>query len=233
MTEEVKEQGSGNAQYTPESSGDQSEAQPQYVTVEQAEQMVREAVKQSQATAQKLVAKSGNRLKANVQEKLQALEATLKLQSDAGVEITPEQRKALQQQVVVDALAEEPEVDPNAQPSQSGETQPPAGQGEQPDPITQAAWSMMQERGVDILEDDPEFGILDMASPYKFLLSVDKAITTKETRLQKSSSEEPKEGSPHARIPGAGAGGQSEGALLPQGTPPIERLNTFYKKKGL
>jgi len=230
MTEEVKGQGTGNAQYTPEGRGDQSQSQPQYITVDEAKKLTEQAVQEAVSKAQSLVDKSGNRVQAKVQERLQNLEATLKMQTDAGVEITPAQRKALEQQVVLDTF-KEAEADPNAQSTQKEPPQAPPGQGEQIDPITQAAWTMMQERGVDILENDPEFKILDMSSPYKFLLSVDKAISAKETRVQSSSEEPEPMGSPNARIPGAGAGGSSNNTLLPQGTPPIDRLNKFFKNK--
>jgi len=230
MTGEVTGQGTGNAQFTPEGRGDQSQSQPQYITVDEAKKLTEQAVQEAVSKAQSLVDKSGNRVQARVQERLKELEATLKMQADAGIEVTPAQKKALQQQVVVDALAEEPGADPNAQSTQKEPPQAPPGQGEQIDPITQAAWTMMQERGVDILESDPEFKILDMSSPYKFLLSVDKAISAKETRVQ-SSSEEPNQmgSNPHARIPGAGAGGSSSN-LMPDGTPAIDRLDAYFRK---
>ena len=232
MTGEVKEQGTGNAQFTPENSGDQSETQPQFITVEQAKQLTEQAVQEAVSKAQSLVDKSGNRVQAKVQERLQSLEATLKLQTDAGVEITPEQKKAMQQQVMLDALSEAPpEADPNA-PAPPGEPQTPPGQAEQVDPITQAAWNRMKEVGVDILDEDPEFKILDMASPYSFLLSVDKAIAAKQSRIQNSPEVPTQTGAnPNARIPGAGSGGGSN-TLLPQGTPPIERLDNYFKKQG-
>lgn len=236
MTEEVKKQEAGNLQGSTDKSGDQSESTPQFVTMEQAQAMVNDALKAAESKTQSLVAKSGNRIQASVQEKLANLETALKLQADMGIEITPQQKKQLQNQAVMDALSQV-EQEP---PPEEGTQQPPPSQGQQQAPpqadaITQAAWAMMQERGIDILENDPEFSELDMTSPYKFLLSVDKAINDKEQRLAQGTSQD--EGANQnqqgkfARIPGAGAGSTGSN-LMPDGTPPMERLGKFYTKKG-
>jgi len=161
---------------------------------------------------------------------LKQLEKHFELQKAAGVEVTPEQQATMRNAVLLDGIQQEPEkIEPT-----EGQTpgQAPAQAPEQAqDPITQAAWSMMEERKVEILDEDPEAKTLDTSSPYKFLLSLDKAITAKETRLQKEPppEEEQTTGSPQGRIPGAGAGGAT-GSLLPDGTPPMERLNSYYKK---
>jgi len=163
---------------------------------------------------------------------LKQLEKHFEMQKAAGVEVTPEQQATMRNAVLLDGIQQEPE---ESEPTE-GQTpgQAPAQAPEQaPDPITQAAWSMMEERKVEILDEDPEAKILDTSSPYRFLLSLDKAITAKETRLQEEPPpEDPNQptGSPQGRIPGAGAGGAT-GSLLPDGTPPIERLSSYYKKK--
>jgi hypothetical protein len=176
----------------------------------------------------------GSSVQKKVQTELQSLQKVIEDQKAAGIEITPQQEESLKQRTVMNVLSEEPEEpEPSEPQTTSPEQAQPGEQKEAPDPITQAAWSMMKERKVEIMDEDPEFEILDMSSPYKFLLSVDKAITAKETRLQKEPPPEEPEptGSPHARIPGAGAGGPT-GSLLPDGTPPLERLQSHYKKQG-
>lgn len=231
MNEDVQGQDLGKVQ--PQPSGqkvDQSQTQPNYVTIEQAQQMVADAIQKAESKAQSLVAKSGNRLQAKVQESLKSLEATLKLQAEQGIEITPAQQEAMRNRVVMEALSEAEEETPAAQAGQAGEPQPQNVQAGQIDPITQAAWDLMQERGVVIEPGDPELEMLDQSTPYKFLLSVEKAITTKETRLQSSSNEEPKTVPPQARIAGVGAGG-SGASLLPDGTPAIERLDKYFSNK--
>lgn len=163
---------------------------------------------------------------------LKQLEKHFEMQKAAGVEVTPEQQATMRNAVLLDGIQQEPE---ESEPTE-GQTpgQAPAQAPEQaPDPITQAAWSMMEERKVEILDEDPEAKILDTSSPYRFLLSLDKAITAKETRLQEEPPpEDPNQttGSPQGRIPGAGAGGAT-GSLLPDGTPPMDRLSSYYKKK--
>lgn len=230
MNEDVQGQDLGKVQFTPSGQeGEQGQTQPEYVTVDQARRMTEEAVQQAVSKAQSLVDKSGNRLQEKIQAKLKDLESTLKVQAAAGIKITPEQEQALRQQVMVDALAEVEE--PAAQAGQTRETQTQDAQAGQIDPISQAAWELMQERGVEILENDPEAKMLDFSTPYKFLLSVEKAVSTKEQRLQSSSGEEPnKSVPPQARIPGAGSGGPGN-SLMPSGTPAIERLDKYFSNK--
>ena len=172
-------------------------------------------------------------IRGEIKTAFKQLEDTLKAQKAVGIEVTPAQEEAMRQHVMQDVLTKEPI---EAEPQILVRGQAPAQAPDlAPDPITEAAWSEMKKRGIDILEEDPEFAILDSSSPYKFLLSVDKAIAAKETRLQNEPPPtEPNQTGPNpiARIPGAGAGGQSN-QLLPQGTPPLERLSSFYKKQGI
>lgn len=221
-------QGNGNAQPNPTAGEDgQSHTQPETITEERVLEIAREVAQDvSTRVTQSHVSKSENKTKV----RLQALEDTLKMITDAGGEVTPEQRQRLQQQIIVDSLTEEEE--PGAPPDKPDLSQGQGQEGEQIHPINSVAAMIMDERGIDILQDDPEADLLDMSSPTKFILSLDKAITAKEQRLQNpSEGTEEQTGSPHARIAGAGAGGSTK-SLLPDGTPAIDRLDSFYRKQG-
>jgi len=207
--------------------------QQEFLTRTEAETLFKNLEDKFVSRTQGLLDSMSNSVQKRVQADLQSLQKVLETQKAAGVEITPEQENALKQQTVMSVLTEEPEAPAESEPQTiSPEQGQPGEQKGAPDPITQAAWSMMEERKVEILDEDPEAKTLDTSSPYKFLLSLDKAITAKETRLQKEPppEEEQTTGSPQGRIPGAGAGGAT-GSLLPDGTPPMERLNSYYKKK--
>ncbi len=207
--------------------------QPEFLTRTEAETLFKNLENKFVSRTQGLLDSMSSSVQKRVQVDLQALQKVLEAQKVAGVEISPEQENALKQQTVMSVLTEEPEApaepEPQTIPPEQGQ---PGEQKGAPDPITQAAWSMMEERKVEILDEDPEAKTLDTSSPYKFLLSLDKAITAKETRLQQ---EPPPEdlnqttGSPQ-NIPGVGAGGAT-GSLLPDGTPPIERLSSYFGKK--
>jgi hypothetical protein len=210
------------------------EVQQEYLTRAEVANLLKEQEDRFVSRTQGLLDSMGSSVQKRVQTGLQSLQKVIEDQKAAGIEITPQQEEALKQRTVMNVLSEEPEEpEPSEPPTTSpGEAQP-GEQKEAPDPITQSAWDMMKDRGVEILDEDPEIEILDTSTPYKFLLSVDKAITAKETRLQNEpppEETEEKTGSPHGRIPGAGAGG-STGSLLPDGTPPLDRLNSYYKKK--
>jgi hypothetical protein len=210
----------------------------QFLTVAEYEagqkQLLEEVKKSNSGLAGSMGETQGKRIAHDVrgiiQAELKQLGRVLEASKAAGNEISPELENSMKQQIINDALTNEPEEIPASQ--DLAPPQAPAQAPEEPqDPITAAAWKEMKERGVEIFEEDPEYELLDMATPYKFLLSVDKAISAKETRLQETPPEE-KPGSPNVRIPGVGAGGES-GTLLPQGTPAIDRLDAHYKKQGI
>lgn len=209
------------------------EVQPEYLTRTEVANLLKEQedrfVERTKGLLNSISDKTQNKVQAALKEYQRAVEA----QKAAGIEISPEQDRATKQQIIMEALASE-----EAAPLEPGTQTPGNAQtGNEPeaDPITQEAWRMMEERGVTIQENDPEYRILDMSSPYKFLLSVDKAITAKATRLQQApSSEEPNQtgSNPLGRIAGAGAGGSGNNTLLPDGTPPIDRLSRHYSQQG-
>lgn len=163
---------------------------------------------------------------------LKQLEKHFEMQKAAGVEVTPEQQAAMRNAVLLDGIQKEPDESEPPE-TQAPEKAPAQEPGKAPDPITQAAWDLMEEKGIELLDEDPEVEMVDNSSPYKFLLSLAKALETKATRLQKeppTSQDETPPAPLNARIPGVGSG-KPTGSLLPEGTPPLERLSRYYSKK--
>jgi hypothetical protein len=200
------------------------------------EQLLNELKKSNKGLAGSMGETQGKRISSDVREivrqEFKQLGSLVEAQKAAGVEITPEQENAMKQNIVMNALSAEPE-EPKPEEEQAAGGAPAQEPTQQADPISQAAWTMMQERGTDILESDPEFETLDMESPYKFLMSVDAAINAKEQRLaqegtSKESANENQQGK-FARIPGAGAG-KTGSSLMPEGASPMDRLSKHYGK---
>lgn len=181
-----------------------SVAQPQYVTLEQAERLAKDAAEEAFRRAQSLYSKGQAGFEKKVQADLKNLEKALDLQKKAGVSITPEQENHMRQQVINQAFMAEDQpnqADTTAgQPAQAGQDEEP------PDPVTASAWAMMANSGVDILEEDPEYTqIVDRKTDdaYVFLRSIEKAIEAKRQRLAVQP-----QGQPPSRTPtNAGAGG--------------------------
>lgn len=162
--------------------------QPQYVTMEQAAQLAKEAADDAFRRAQSLYSKSQAGFEKKVQADLKNLEKALDLQKKAGISITPEQENTMRQQVINQAFMDDGQptqqvTSPN-QPAQAGEEEGP------PDPVTAAAWKIMEDAGIDDIEEsDPEFSLIDENTPdaFKFLRSIEAATEAKRKRLAEQS----------------------------------------------
>lgn len=152
-------------------------AQPLTLTQEEFERRLKEAEDRALARAQSLFDKGQTKVRA----RLDQLEQSLK-----GVQIAPEEREKLRQQVINAALTEEdappqpsaPAAGQTAQPGQAA----PAPEGQDLDPISTEALRMMTAAGVVIEDDDPEAKTIDQSSAYAFLRSVEAAIEAKRRR---------------------------------------------------
>lgn len=148
--------------------------------------MVADAEEKAFRRAQGLVEKTNSGVLKKVQENMAALEKSFKLQADAGFPVAPEQAERLKAQVLQQAFTE-PEPAPPPAPAQAADAGPQRAPGAPEaadlDPVNAEALSMMRLAGVTIEDSDPEAKLIDQASPYAFLKSVDKAIEAKRTRL--------------------------------------------------
>lgn len=210
--------------------GQGGQAQPETLTRQEIQALLQEQENRFVERTKGLLNSISDKTQNKVQTALAEFQRSIEVQKAAGIELSPEQMKAAQQQVIMDAISK-----PEEQETLSGtEATSAAQQTQQPttaDPITQEAWKMMEDNGVDILEQDEEYKSLDFTSPYRFLKSVEQAIEAKKLRLGNTSNAEQENKNAFTRIPGAGAGGTGS-SLMPEGTPAIDRLNQFYRKAG-
>jgi hypothetical protein len=196
----------------PDASGQsagQGTAQPQFVTLEQAQKLAKDAADEAFKRAQSLYSKGQAGFEKKIQADLKNLEKALELQKKAGVVVTPEQENHLRQQVINQAFMADDQPPQQPSPEQTP-AQADAGE-EPPDPVTASAWQMMEQAGVDILEEDPEFKQYvntNTEDAYVFLKSIEAAIAAKKQRLATQP-----QAQPQVRTPtNVGAGG---------GPPPI------------
>ena len=119
-----------------------------------------------------------------VQGDLGALKQTLDIMKASGVQVTPEQEQAMRNQVIARAY-ETPQGTPGAPAAQPQPEYVPGEEDfeEPPDPVTIQAWTMMEQMGVYINEDDPEVSLLDQTGEQAFIASVKPAIEAKIKRL--------------------------------------------------
>jgi hypothetical protein len=146
--------------------------QPKYLTVAEAAALEDRIVRRVQG----LTDKADSRIQKEVRQQIKTMEASLKA---AGITMTPEQKAALQQNVINQTLTAETQPESSeAPPTQA------SAQGQQaPDPISLAGWEIMKDAGMNIDPGDPEVSLLDVTSPGKWLSSIPAAIAAKKARL--------------------------------------------------
>jgi len=187
--------------------------QSEYISRDEAQQLADQAAEKAFKRSQALITKSNERIRAEVTR----LET---LQTKAGLPpLTPEQREKITDQVREEVLTE---PSPTAMP----------GHGvadEDLDPVNKIATSMMNEAGVLILEEDPEFKTLsETKDPYIFIKELAKAIEAKRARTS-TQAEKSKAAAIHN--PGLGTGAQPPPEVRPgQG---YEVLGEYFAEKGL
>lgn len=150
-------------------------AQPEYITLQDAQRLFKDAEEKAFRRAQGLVDKADNRTTKKVQENLQAVQGMLDALKGQGIEVPAEKALALKNQAIEKAYAVDPESTPV---SPQEPAQAPVQEDGQVDPVTAIAWKMMQDSGVVVDETNP---LLDRSSEMAFLNSVQAAITASGT----------------------------------------------------
>ena len=183
----------------PEPQSEQTNVQqPEYLTKQEAVNLVNElAAKQFQAL-QSMQAKQENRVKDEVEKRLQVLTA-------AGLTPTPEQAARIQD-ATRQQFAEMDEA--NTAIANQGDAQAPMMQQQAIHPVIATANEIMRKAGVTINDNDPELKLIDQNTDDEltFLNSVQSAVIAKAKRLADARQ---KQFDP-AKTPGAlGAGDQS------------------------
>lgn len=196
-------------------------AQQEVLTLNQVQRMVKEAEENVFRRAQGLIDKVDTRITKEVRNKLKGLDATLKVQRDAGIQITAEQEQALKNRIIQDGLtAEQQDPETLSPPNlQQEPAQEPEGDMDI-DPITAEAWNMMDEANTPIEKDDPEFSmIVTDGTAFAFLKSVQEAIQAKKDRQASAAV---------GNYPGTTVQTGAVGNLQ-SNVPPIERLQKHYR----
>lgn len=177
--------------------------QPKYITQEELARLLQDTENKAFQRAQSLYDKGQGR----VQAELKRVNDSIEQMRKHGVDVPPEKVKAMQDEAVRTALIEAPPEEPKIAPQSK------AQMDAAPDPVTAEAWRMMKEAGIVLEEGDPEMDKLDQEhGPYKFLQSVEAAVTEKQRRLISQTK------SPEARLPGitGGSAGASVEAITNQ-----------------
>lgn len=161
----------------PASPREQPSGQPQYVTLEQAQAMAKQAEETAFRRAQGLIDTRANRIDESVRQRLEQLASTLDLQRAAGIQITPEQQRALEAQVMAEEFKKPQQQQPGSQ-QQPQQPQDP----QQFDPIQMVAQKMLDDAGVEWDEQHPAAAELlqvvsdPTATPKRYLDAVDAYI---------------------------------------------------------
>lgn len=143
--------------------------EPKYITQQEAEAMVADALRR----AQSLTDKAENRIQRRVQEEIGKLEVSAKALKAAGHPIPTDALERAKQKVVMDVVAED---------------QGPAAEAEDDDNplaqmLNQEVEKLVKAAGVDLDENDEEAKMLDNSSPFAFVKSFELALTAKAARL--------------------------------------------------
>jgi hypothetical protein len=145
--------------------------------------------------------KRDTRITSSFESKLREQLGALQAAKAAGLQLTPEQEAAYQQNVLQNAL----KPDPITQPAPAQE-QPVSDAGL--DPINAEAMRLMQNAGAMIEQGDPEASMLKLdGSPYEYLASVKAAAEAKAARLNQSGKQTQNTTNPPpaaARLPATG-----------------------------
>jgi len=189
-------------QTSQEVSNQEQEPSP-YLTREEAQRLFEEQKNEVLKQTQSLTDKASSRLDKKLRDELKKINDVIDLQKKAGIPITPEQERALRQEVYDSTIKqfgeEEEPSDKTAQPNIPQDPQQ-AAQMAAAAVIDSLVKDVYKEAGVTVMEDDPEAELIDRSSPTAFLTSIRQAAEKKKQRIQTA---------PEARITTLGKGQQS------------------------
>jgi hypothetical protein len=152
--------GEGSGQTPGNTQQGSSQAEPQYLTKDEAMRLIEDVTKK----AQSLVDKSSARIDQRIAE----------VRAQLGT-LTPDQETNLRAKLAAEEPTQSPAQDANAQPGQAAPT------SEATTPAQDAAFAVMEKKGVIIGDDDPELKLIDVSNPT--VEQVEKAIAAKVKRL--------------------------------------------------
>lgn len=180
-----------------EQTTEQETSTPSYLTREEAEQLMKNAVDEALNRQVGLYTKGTEKLR----QRLQSLEEHLQLQKDAGVNIDPAAAERMRSSIISKSLMEDDEAPSQAKKADAQPPQRPDG----PDPqlvqrVNSIATNILQTMGVTFEQGAPELKMLKMNGDYVEYLD---SLTQAATAWKKRNSDKP---NPESRIPGIVSG---------------------------
>lgn len=148
-----------------------------------AEQIAEEKSQAAFQRAQGLIDKADSRITKKVQAELKTLEQTIAMQKQLGLEVPLDKVNAMRQEIIARAYTEPEATPPTA--ASGGAPAQVQNQESGTDPITAAAYRIMQKAGITIEDGDPEVQMIDQSDPDLFLASVGAAVQAKKARVGK------------------------------------------------
>lgn len=161
--------------------------EPKYLTRKEAQRLRQEITDEVLRQTQSLTDKAASRIDKKLQDELKKIGDVIKLQRQAGIDITPEQERAMRQTAYDTVFSQLSESEPDHPPAQKTPSVPP---GEDDRAIRAVAAAMNEltddiykEVGVMVEQNDPEVELIDQSSPSAFLKSLRKAAEKKAQRI--------------------------------------------------
>lgn len=180
-----------------EQTTEQETPTPSYLTREEAEQLMKNAVDEALNRQVGLYTKGTEKLR----QRLQSLEEHLQLQKDAGIAIDPAAAERMRSSIISKSLMEDDEAPSQAKKADAQPPQRPDG----PDPqlvqrVNSIATNILQTMGVTFEQGAPELKMINMSGDYVEYLD---SLTQAATAWKKRNSDKP---NPESRIPGIVSG---------------------------
>lgn len=213
-----------------------SDPQEKSITVREFNEQIAAITTKLEQHAQGLVDKNLRRVDKGVAEAMKKLDELVALGRSTGQNYDDKQIEAMRDKITLQAI-QGTATSTNSNDSQNAQS---ANSQEPLDPVAATALAIMKKRGVMVLENDPEFSVIDRETtdPEAFLDSVKNAISAKVSRMGKPL------GSP-AAMPGVvGQGVAATADLQKEYNKSLEKINqgdteglyqlqVEYRKKGL
>ena len=163
----------------------QEETASEYLTRDEAQRLMDSVKEDVLRQTQSLTDKTASRIDKKLQDELKKINEVITLQRKAGIDITPDQERAMRQTAYDNVFSQLSENDPE---HPTGVQPQPAGEKDQ---VMQATAMLMnrltdgvyKDVGTVLMEGDPEVGLIDNSTPEAYLKTLRKAAEKKAQRV--------------------------------------------------
>lgn len=159
----------------------------EYLTRAEAQRLLDTVKEDVLRQTQSLTDKTASRIDKKLHDELKKIGDVIKLQRQSGIDITPEQERAMRQTAYDTVFSQLSESEPD-HPAEQKTPSVPAGEDEKAIRAVAAAMNdltddIYKEVGVVVDKNDPEVELIDQSSPAEFLKSLRKAAEKKAQRI--------------------------------------------------